>query len=531
MGTIQKFIPVEGQGPFSERQRIQFEIPKSAGVIDLASASLVGKVQITSSTNTVANTQADWRLRDGVVDCIRDCRVMTGSGRVLDELQGVNILAAAKNAFAKNDSSRAGRRLVELADAPLLTKSKTTGTDSSYDQFKFTMPLQGTSLGVFAIDEFPAFKDGLRCEFLLDENVVAVQEQLLNRGYTCADFAGAAQTFVQLSEAVRGEPFQVGDRVVVSWEGTFDYEDVEISSIDYSGKYPRIEFTSTPGNPGTESGVVIQRRDIVPKSPAVSSTTMDFEGSAATSPLYVGMAIKIMYNDGGNPTSEDVKITEVGTAGAAAGSYRITFAPPLAGGAFATPEIRTVASSAPAWQISDLSLELATMPPDGKMAKASSMEFPVVSAVNFREMVQPALYNELSLPSSDFMASARAIMSIPIDMSKNYSDWRLKGLRDDFIRYAYLVDGQSDPLQPIDVSRAVSPYHFSVLAEAFSQIGLEVKAIDPDSFAFAKPLSALGAASNLMGKRVALRFERSSIADAVALMFNHFVFANKVITL
>ena len=531
METIQKFIPVEGQGPFGERQRIQIEIPKSAGVIDLASASLIGKIQITSSTNGVANTQADWRLKDGVIDCIRDSRVMTGSGRVLDELQGVNILAAAKNAFAKNDSSRAGRRLVELADAPLLTKSKTTGTDSSYDQFKFTMPLQSTSLGAFAIDEFPAFKDGLKCEFLLDENTVAVQENLINRGYTCEDFAGAAQTFVQLSEAVRGEPFQVGDRVVVSWAGPLDYEDVEIASVDYSGKFPRIEFTSSPGNAGTESGVVIQRRDLTPESPAVSSTTMDFVGSSATSPLYVGMSMRVLYNDGGTPRSADVKVTELDTAGASAGNYRITFAPALTGGAFETPEIRTIPSSAPVWQISDLSLELATMPPDEKMAKASSMEFPVVSCVNIREMVQPALYNELTLPSSDFMMAARSIMSIPIDMSKPYSDYRLKGLRDDFIRYAYLVDGQSDPLQPIDVSRAVSPYHFSTLAEAFSQIGVEVKRIDSDSFSFAKPLSALGAASNLMGKRVALRFERSDLDDAVALMFNHFVFANRVITL
>lgn len=530
METIQKFIPVEGQGPFSARQRIQFEVPKAAGVCDLASASLVGKIQITASTPTVANTQALYYLRDGVVDTIRDCRVMTGSGKVLDELQSVNVLASAKNAFAHNDSTISGRRLVELAEAPLLTLSRTTGTDSSYDAKKFVMPLQSTSLGVFAIDEFPAFRDGLRVEFLLDENTAAVQERLINRAYTCEDFAGAGQNYVELSQAIRDEPFAVGDTVVVSWEGAFSYAEPEIIAIDYTSKFPRITFDVALANGGANTGVVIQHRDIAPEDPAPSSSTMDFPGSAADSPFYVGAPLKIFYDDSGTPTSANVKVTEVGTAGAAAGFYRITFAPSLGGAVFASPAVRSVPSSGVQWQLSDLSLEIATAPPDEKMMRASSFEFPVVSCMNIREMVQPALYNELSLPITEFMESARAIMTIPIDMSKSGSEWRLRGLRD-FERYAFLVDNQSDPLQPIDVSRAVSPYHFSTLAEAFAQIGVEIKRIDTDNFVFAKPLSALGASSDLMGKRVALRFERASIANSVALMFNHFIFGNKVITL
>ena len=87
--SVQKFIPVEGQGPFIGDQRIQFEIPKSAGVLDLSKANLIGKIQIKSALVRVADCQAAYTLDDGIVDLIRECRVQTGSGQVLDELQSL----------------------------------------------------------------------------------------------------------------------------------------------------------------------------------------------------------------------------------------------------------------------------------------------------------------------------------------------------------------------------------------------------------------------------------------------------------
>jgi hypothetical protein len=535
MSSVQKFIAVEGQGPFGADKRIQFEIPKSAGVLDLSKANLIGKIQIKSALVRVADCQAAYTLDDGIVDLIRECRVQTGSGQVLDELQNVNVLACAKNSFLNDDGTLSGRRVVELARRDLLTRSQTTNTDSSYPQLKFTMPLSKTSLGVFDIDQFPAFSEGLRTEFLLDEASVPLSQHLVDRQYSCADFGGANTATVTLAEVCHAPYFTPGEEVVVSWDqgGNFKYEATTIRSIDYSGKFAVLTIAAL-SNTGADTQVTVQHAAWAPTQSA-SATTLDFEGRYEESPFYVGMALEVYTTDTGTAEIRtDLKVTEVDTAGAPAGSFRITFTPAIAGTNRDSPFIRQIPASMPTWELTDLAMEIPTSPADPAMMKQltrSSMQFPVKTFINIREMLQPALFSELTIPVTDFMAAARAIMSIPVDMASTGAEGRLRGCRDFFRRYQFLIDGRSSPLQPVNTSVSIAPYHLSMIAEAFSQCGEEIRAIAPDYMIWAKPLSALGASSDLRGKRVALRFERSTVTGAVGLMVNHFICADKMITL
>lgn len=530
--SIQKYVPVEGNGPFTADQRIQWEIPKSAGVLDLSKATLVGKIQLTGVTPGTAGSFAAFAMDDGAVDLIRECRVQTSAGKVLDELQNVNVLACAKNSFLNDDGTMSGRRVVELAGRDLITKSQTTGTASSYPQLKFTMPMQKTSLGVFDIDQYPAFSEGLRAEILLDEASVPLSQHLVNRRYSCSNLSGAGATSATLSEICRDPFFAVGDSVVVRYTDapTAKYETKTITSLDYSGKFPVVSFSAL-ANTTASTAVSIMQAGVIPTSPSVDATTFTVPGKIADSPLYIDMAIEVLNKNGATVEAKETRIANLVQN---ADDFTVTIADAIQTANATSLGIRQLPASNPVWQLTDLSLEIPTTTADAKMMKQmtkSSMQFPVKTFINLREMVQPSLFSELNLPVTDFMAAARAIMSIPVDMSTSDAEGRLRGCRDFFRRYQFLIDGRSAPLQPVNTGVSIAPYHLSMIAEAFSQCGEDIRKVSPDYMMWAKPLSALGASSNLLGKRVALRFERTSIASAVGVMVNHFVCADKVISL
>lgn len=533
--SLQKFIPSEGQGPFSPRDRITFDIPMSAGVLDLSKACLVGKVDILSDSGTTIDgtkSRGGFELISGVLSAIRDVRVSTLDGILLEELHSQNILAAFKEAFLSSDTKRGYQERVELVRKRLMD------ADGSYASWKFSQPLTGTNLGIMSVDEFPAWKKGLRVEFLLEESKVPFRQRRTNHAFTCFDQDTVGATTLDLADVCREMSARIryfgpGQDVVVKYSdagaaGALVYEVKTIAIIDWSDRYPTLTFTSAMTNAGkaTDPVVFADEFDIAPNA----ATSFDLQNMTLDNcPLFVGQGFSCLYTDG-TKKKKNIRVTALSTSGA---NVRVTFAPAL-DNAGSDIHIYEIAVNDLVWTLSDLSLEIPTMPrAPSKSGKSPKMIFPIRSVQNFREQLQPSMFSEVVIPSTDVFERALGLFSIPIDIeaaidSFDGSEFRLMGFRDGFSRMQVLVDGSSSPMNPIEMSRSIEPYLVSQISSATSQcMGSAITRVTPDYCVFPKAFSAFDTPSDLRGKRVAVRFERDTTIAASALMLNTFVFAMK----
>ena len=512
----------------------------SAGILDLSKASLVGSVDIIGDTGTTIDgtkSRGGFELISGVLSAIRDVRVSTLDGTLLEELHSANILAAFKEAFLGSDSKRGYQERVELVRRRLMD------SDGAYSSWKFSQPLSGTNLGLFSVDEFPAWRKGLRVELLLDENDVPFRQRFTNQPFGCFDQDTATATTLSIAQVCRemssrNRYFAPGMDVVVTYEdggagGALVYEKKTIASINWSGRFPVLTFTAAMSNVGkaTDPQVFADEFEIAKDT----TTTFDLKNMALEDcPLFVGQGFNCLYTDSGTKKQKNIRVTAIATQGS---DVRVTFVPALdvAGTDIHIYELEVSKLS---WSLSDLSLEIPTVPAEktGKSGKSPKMIFPIRTVQNFREQLRNAMFNEVVVPSTDLFERALGLFSIPINIttaidSFDGSDYRLQGYRDGFARMQVLVDGSSSPMNPIEMTRSIEPYLFSQISSATSQcMGEAISRVTPDYAVFPKAFSAFDTPSDLRGKRVAVRFERADTSGST-LMLNTFVFAMKDIVI
>ena len=108
-------IPAENGLDFTPSQRIQFHIPPSTKFFQPDKCYMRANVSLTIPTTGNSKTRLQLDSAMGATSLIRDIRVLTMGGVLLEELQNVNTLMSVKYDYESNDSIIDKRALTEGA--------------------------------------------------------------------------------------------------------------------------------------------------------------------------------------------------------------------------------------------------------------------------------------------------------------------------------------------------------------------------------------------------------------------------------
>ena len=191
-------IPAEIQGEYGENDKIIIKIDPSVEFFQPTESYLQFRLKLKLGVDTNAmRLQLDSRI--GAQSLIRDCRIMSGTGVVLEECIGWNVLCYQTNTYDSNDNIRRKRTVSgegstvynpscrgtkggSRSDAnscfnnPYFQNSdKSVGADADYQYIKICMPMSGS--GLFKNPKiFPVMlTQGLRIEIFTEEARKCIQ--------------------------------------------------------------------------------------------------------------------------------------------------------------------------------------------------------------------------------------------------------------------------------------------------------------------------------------------------------------------
>ena len=189
-------IPAEVQGEYGENDKIIIKIDPSVEFFQPTESYLQFRLKLKLGDNDNAmRLQLDDRI--GAHSLIRDCRIMSGTGVVLEECIGWNVLCYQMNTYDSNDNIRRKRAVSgegstiynpacrgtkggARSDANACLNNPyfnntAVGTDADYQYVKVCLPLSGS--GVFRNPKiFPVMlTQGLRIEIFTEEARKCIQ--------------------------------------------------------------------------------------------------------------------------------------------------------------------------------------------------------------------------------------------------------------------------------------------------------------------------------------------------------------------
>lgn len=559
--TIQKQLRAVQGGPFSPGDTLTFQIPAGEGFADLTKSQIELRVTPTSAAAPAVHLPAGgWGLISSIIVRIE------GLAEPLEQIRDVNRLAAAIKHWTRSTNEVPSRQLVqrEAVTEKFQFLSRNLGSASTLATKKVFLDLD--LLGIGKYKTFPlAATNGLVIELQLAPAASAFREYLIGGPMIpVAQPAGAAYESVTLDASARAFPgidfarsadenhFDDDDHVAVLGTATnYDGDRAQMNRQTFSATTGGMQLHFTAGVGGVPTGndfAVFRdiRIELDTSNPAAYfETTQDM--TLAECPFYHGQRVvmytRVSFAPPAVPTNYEASevvlaaITQSGT------KVRCTFATPLAAGARdALAFVRGNPVTDLSYSVTEPRLNLQHLTPSAAMldstkeAVGRGLILPLMVAMSHSETF-PAGATQMShvIPTPSYMTSALAAITIPTLSGQTAYDYNVAGWRDYYTQMRWVVDGQSDPLQPVPLQYAWPTIWDSEAIRTFAQLNEAARELgtgggmfpqmqrivkNHSHFMFPKPFNSAGLPRSIAGLRVALEVSASSATGALTTPSN-----------
>nr|WP_281722910.1 hypothetical protein [Nitrosomonas nitrosa] len=569
MATFKKLHAEEG-GPFSPGDRITFKISPGEGFADLTRSKI--ELRLTpSATGKVALTLpgGGWSLVKRV-----EVRVQ-GLAAPLEQIDDVNRLAFALQCYGFGSDEAAARQLEQreaISDPfQFLNRDFAAAASTTYATKKVYLDLN--LLGVGRYGTWPlAATNGLTIEILLEDAAKCLKDYRVcgpripctiartGGNYTSATVYADARAFPRIDYSrTEDEDWLATQDVAEAYVYAGQTAATATSLRGTAVSVTRIERSATTGGmvlyntaaPGDDIDAAtgyLWRRLHVTFDNADGSTYFQTNAdmTVENSPFFAGQQITCYVTGSGTTvanvdyTYHDVTIASVTLAG---GKVRCTFtaALPNAAGGLGANVVGFIYGTAAAgvnYSVTEPRLILASVVPDAKQVEAlkkqlnKGLQLPIITVLSHRDTVPAgALQHEHVVPTPNYLTRAFAMLTVPYASGANEFDRSIRGQRDYYSTFRWIVDGQSDPIQAINVSKVYPTLWDNENMRLFDQLRACIKdnsaqtsgwgagglkRIMPNhiSWHFPKALNSSGLPRNIAGTRVTLEFRASSALGA-----------------
>lgn len=301
-----------------------------------------------------------------------------------------------------------------------------------------------------------------------------------------------------------------------------------------------IATLAAPGNVTDITIIAEDGRVVRPASPQAPSaganvTTLTFSQGVALKYLYVGMAVQVLGTDDATKKLKKVSTYISAMAPPAGGNVVVTLNDPVVMSAngvnLVEPMLRELPATGITWHVSEMQMSLPTAP-----GKSSKLSQDIITVENLRERIPAGVIaGELHMQTGARWERSLAVLGVPIDTTTVPSVDRtayvaLQGCKDHIDEYQFVIDGMSAPLSPVGCARVDPVEHWRYLAQALKQVSPGLEKISQQCFVLPKAFSKYDMAANLDGKRVSMRWRRSSTVDNSDLAVNMFHVYKKAIS-
>jgi len=570
MSAIMNKLACSTPIPAAPGATVSFQIPAGEGFADLTRSKIELDVQ-PSATGVPALVTPG-----GGNSFIQSVEISSlQGGEILERIQNYNILAAAVME-QRGSNTAAYRELVNresISDLYQWTNVPPGGLAASIARRKVFVDLNLLGLGKWSQCPVAAL-GGLKIDIVLSAASAVFSQWMLGGPVSCAGQAVVGGTGVLTLTVANGEycypnvdinthrkefPLNVNEQVFVVGQNN--------TGPDVRGQFTAITYIS-PSNNGSAQGMQISftaplaafddgiynnfqiYRRSFPVVYTTNTTLTSYNQTIVQNcPLYIGQRLSVWAGTAANPSEftgtdlttitaitqngNNVVITvDTAIAGGAVGGNVCIYAAPIANLNYSVLNAR--------FNLQKLS------PPASALAGLSSLKslaMPIITCEHIA-ITQPAnmMHWDFNIPTPISYHSALGVIVVPtLSGSSNYDD-SVRGTRQQFGRFRFTVNGQSDPLQPIQTS-AMRPTVYDIVCRDFwQQLAAAASQMSPGSLPqqerlqaqrsewfFAKAFNQDGMPRNIAGLSVSLEVDAVPGYTFVATTLHAYVFHIKTI--
>ena len=486
MAAIYQKLAANESQPWAPGDVISFTIPPNVPWCDLQKSRIELTIQPTATADTAGGV-ACLTTPGGAAAFVRDIQIMTTTGQVLELIQGYAQLSQVMQSASCGTETSAYRNFVygtqncELFD--WLNRSTTGGVQSTIKTRRIYLDLSALT-ACFKWSTFPnAAVGGLTVQITLNSAEECFKRfDLGGSPISCANLTGGAANvsvtttndvdqgvhpMVDSEKDAYSQHFEVGDDVCFLYTagGNLTAQVQTLTGADYLPANSQMTLSFGTALPDCTGLSVFRSADGAALTcEAAAGDYVDFADyhDIISSPFFIGQNIEMIVQLAGAGAYQTFKRL-VADLTLNAGNLRLTFDVPL-GVAAAVGFIRGVSAPAIDYSVVDARLRLrTTVPPQAaleRIAKEGLRMDLVCTSTATLQVSAGSTVVDWQWVGANYLSRALGFVVVPLHTSGTARyDTRTRGVRSAFSSYRFVVDGQSDPVQPINLSQVRPPFH------------------------------------------------------------------------